>query len=79
MARPADHEGFPAFAGHDVHPLVSIDVPGPGKIGEFADLMDFDISVLLADLTHAPEKSFHDLPVAVQGDAQSRSCWSAVV
>jgi hypothetical protein len=66
MAGPADHECFPAFGGHDVHPLGPIDSPGPGEIGELTDLMDFDISVLLADLAHAPEKSFHDLPVAVR-------------
>ena len=29
--------------------------------------MNFDISVLLADLAHAPEKSCHDLSVAVRG------------
>lgn len=49
VAGVADHEGFPAYLGHEVCP------PGlwpycPGEVGECADLVDFHVGPLVAVL-----------------------------
>ena len=65
MAWPADHEGLPTLVHHDIHPFGPAGLSDLGEVGKLTDLMNFDISVPLADLAHAPEKSLNDLPVAV--------------
>jgi hypothetical protein len=67
MTGPADYEGLAALFGHDGHPLGWAGLPGPAEIGKFADLMYFDISVLLADFAFVPEKSLNDLAVTARG------------
>ncbi|MCA1709865.1 MAG: hypothetical protein LC808_43925 [Actinobacteria bacterium] len=79
MAGPADHQGFPALAAHEVHPCGSVGLPVPVEVGKFSNLMDLNVIGLLADLAHVPEESLDDLAVAVWGGIRDtvrehRSC-----
>jgi hypothetical protein len=56
MAAPADHQGFPALAAHEVHPCGSVGLPVPVEVGKFSNLMDLNVIGLLADLAHAPSQ-----------------------